>query len=311
MDYSDTAIICLCRGNGSYEEALRQVGFPHIIRMREGDPVREGFNRALAEGCQYLVTVDEKDGFSAEDVRGIADALHAGPEALYAGVRKNEGGENLPARLFGFLSGLHAGDANTSLLGMSAAVCGVMLRMRSGDAKFFLNIPLEARANDITVTGVETGAANGAQPGWEILARSLKLYFVFVKFSIAAFLAYLVDIGTFYLFEQAFGPLASEYKILYATVLSRVLCSAATYILNRGAVFKSHNKTAGAVVRFVVLSVGQLLVSWLLVLGVGRLLGGGDVVNMMVKVVVDLVIFIASFSIQRDWVFKKTDGLLN
>jgi hypothetical protein len=53
------------------------------------------------------------------------------------------------------------------------------------------------------------------------------------------------------------------------------------------------------------------LLSWLLVWGIGALFGGGDLTNMAVKVVVDLVIFIASFPIQRDWVFKKTDGILN
>jgi hypothetical protein len=57
-------------------------------------------------------------------------------------------------------------------------------------------------------------------------------------------------------------------------------------------------------------SVGQLLLSWLLVWSIGSLFGGSDLVNTGVKVIADLLIFIASFPIQRDWVFKKTEGIL-
>ena len=93
-------------------------------------------------------------------------------------------------------------------------------------------------------------------------------------------------------------------------MLSRILCSIATYILNRSAVFQSQAKSAGTAVRFVILAAIQLVASWLLVWGIGSLLGGGDEVNTILKVVVDLVIFMASFTIQRDWVFKESKGLL-
>ena len=88
------------------------------------------------------------------------------------------------------------------------------------------------------------------------------------------------------------------------------MCSIATYLLNKGAVFNSQARSRGTVVRFIILATGQLIVSWLLVWGIGSLLGGGDEVNTLLKVVVDLVIFIASFTIQRDWVFKESKGLL-
>ena len=74
--------------------------------------------------------------------------------------------------------------------------------------------------------------------------------------------------------------------------------------------FQSQAKSAGTAVRFVILAAIQLVASWLLVWGIGSLLGGGDEVNTILKVVVDLVIFMASFTIQRDWVFKESKGLL-
>lgn len=311
MDYDNTLVICMdARSGDGFTNSLRAGGFQKLLIKQADENMRETFNRALAEGPATIITVREDDGFTADDIKKIADALAGDNSVLYVGARQNSAPKNLPANIFGFLSGISANDVQSSLLGMSAELCRMLVRMKSSDVNFFFNIPLEARANDVIVKEIPTGCQTDFQPGFRILSRSFKLYFVFIKFSISAFIAYLVDIGSFYLFELAFVAMANEYKILTATVLSRVLCSIATYFLNKGAVFKSHAKGSGVVIRFIILSAGQLILSWLLVWGVGSLLGGGALTNMAVKVVADLIIFIASFSIQRDWVFKKTAGVL-
>ena len=167
-------------------------------------------------------------------------------------------------------------------------------------------MPLEARSLGIETVEVTEADVIMAPPTPALLKRSFKLYQVFLKFSVAAMIAYVVDIGTFGLFQIVFGSLPDEFKILWSTILSRVLCSLATYILNRGAVFKSQTPQTGrSMVRFVILSVVQLAASWLLVWWIGELLGGSDLVNMILKIVVDLVIFLASFTIMRDWVFQE------
>jgi len=311
MDYSNTLIICTgACDDDEFLGILRSAGFSRLLIKQPGEGIRETFNRALAEGPEYIITVDEGDDFTAEDIKKVADALINDDSSLYVGARMNESKKSFPATLFGFLSGIDANDIGSSLLGMSAGVCRKMIAMKSSETNFFMNMPLEARANDITIREIPTSNKTDKQPGFEILTKSFKLYYVFIKFSISALIAYLIDIGTFYLFEQAFMSLTSEYKILTATVLSRALCSVATFFLNKGAVFRSHVKGSGVILRFIILSAGQLVLSWLLVWGVGSLLGGGNFTNMIVKVIVDLVIFIASFTIQRDWVFKKTGGLL-
>lgn len=312
IEFKDTAVICLDHSeNSSFLTSLRDAGFGTVVALHKNESVRDAMSRTLAEGNAYILTVNTQDGFTLADLKVVAQALHKDDSAIYLGARNIAGKQKLPSKLFGFLSGLKTNDIESSLLGMSEELCRKMLRMKSKDASFLHNILLEARAQEIDIKEIPTDACCSQQPGFEVLGRSAKLYYVFIKFSIAALLAYLVDIGTFYWFVQLFHSLPNEYKILLATVLSRVLCSITTYILNKGAVFQSQSKTTGEVVRFIILAVGQLLASWLLVLGIGTLLGGGDISDTMVKVVVDLVIFIASFSIQRDWVFKKSNHLPN
>ena len=310
MNSNETTVIFLSAGrDNTLSDALAAAGFT-ISTLNNGTELRDAIKNAVSGGYGKIITVDPNEGFSFGDITSVSQALNADGSVLYAGTRVHEQKKNLPATIYGFLSGLNVDDAETSLYGMSAATAKVMVNMKGDEEKFLFNMPLEARANDISVKEVKTDVPCTTQPDFSILGRSFKLYYVFIKFSIAAMIAYLVDIISFYFLERLFVGLESNMKILLATVISRILCSIATYILNRGAVFKSHNKSSGAVIRFIILSVVQLLASWLLVLGIGSLLGGGDFTNMMVKVVVDLVIFIASFSIQRDWVFKKTDGIL-
>lgn len=311
MENTDITLVCFPQGESmDYEDALRAAGFDLIITRQKDETARQAFLRALGEGRDFMITVDERDGFTPADVQTLADALHKQPGALHAGARVNHTKKSLAANIFGFLSGIDANDVETSLYGMNVELADKIAAMKGKDEAFMLNIPLEARINDYTVCEVQTAAVCDTQPQMALLTRSFKLYYVFIKFSIAAFIAYLVDIGTFYLFANVFAFMANEYKVLFATVLSRVLCSIATYLLNKGAVFKSHVKGSGVVVRFVILAAGQLVLSWLLVAGIGSLLGGGNLVETGVKIVVDLLIFIASFSIQRDWVFKKTEGIL-
>ena len=98
---------------------------------------------------------------------------------------------------------------------------------------------------------METGVALKTEPGFNILKPQNYIWCS----SSSAFphlFHILWDIGTFYVFQRYFLSWMTNSKILTATVLSRILCSIATYILNRSAVFQSQAKSAGTAVRFVI-----------------------------------------------------------
>lgn len=307
MNHETTAVLLLGPDEKLQNELLDAGAF---VSVYSGKSVRSSL-RELASDTTYsiFVTVDPADGFSSADILKVAGDASAHPSDIIVGERKTPEKKSLAHTIYCFLAGVETKDITSSLIGMSRENLETLLAMKGNDKLFLQNVILEARAKGIAVKDVETGVALKTEPGFNIL-KTAKLYLVFIKFSISAFISYLVDIGTFYVFQKVFSFLDDEFKILTATVLSRILCSIATYILNRSAVFQSQAKSAGTAVRFVILAAIQLVASWLLVWGIGSLLGGGDEVNTILKVVVDLVIFMASFTIQRDWVFKESKGLL-
>lgn len=307
MNHETTAVLLL-EQDEKLQNELHNAGVS--VSVYSGKSIRNSL-RDLASDTKYsiFVTVDPADGFSANDILKVAGEAQAHPADIIVGERKTPEKKSLAHTIYCFLAGVETKDITSSLVGMSRENLDTMLAMKGSDKLFLQNIILEARAKGIAVKDVETGAALKTEPGFNIL-KTAKLYLVFIKFSISAFISYLVDIGTFYIFQKVFSFLDDEFKILTATVLSRILCSIATYILNKSAVFQSQAKSAGAAIRFVILAAVQLIASWLLVWGIGSLLGGGDEVNTILKVIVDLVIFMASFTIQRDWVFKESKGFL-
>lgn len=284
---------------------LTEAGFETVVCQGKCT-VRDAIQQLLAQGAEAIILDAPSEGFTIADIERTWEELTRYPDALVAALPNEPPEQNLPERLFSFLSGVSPAVAETSLFAMGRNLADMIAVMKSADETFVGNIPLEARILGTDLREVKTAVSVRA-PDFSLLTRSFKLYYVFIKFSIAAMIAYVVDIASFGVFEVVFGFLDDEFKILVATVLSRILCSIATYFLNRSAVFKSQAKQESSVVRFVILSVAQLVASWLLVWGLGVLLHAGDFGNMMLKVVVDLVIFIASFTIMRDWVFKKTE----
>lgn len=268
------------------------------------------FKEALRTDAQYFLWLRSPEEVNRDALMNICKGLSEQKEEIFLGIPEKIT-VSMPEKVFGFLSGIDAKYLRANLIGMDREFIQAFLKEKGKEKAFFTNLILEARANGIEFNCVAQGDGETKdKEGWKLLSQTSKLYLVFIKFSISAAIAYIVDIGSFYLFQVLFAALADEFKILIATILSRILCSVATYLLNKGAVFKSQAKATGAVVRFVILATAQLVASWLLVWGLGTLFGGGDLVHTVLKVVVDLVIFMASFTIQRDWVFKKTDGLL-
>ena len=76
------------------------------------------------------------------------------------------------------------------------------------------------------------------------------------------------------------------------------------FTLNRRRVFRSGKSVKRSALRYYILAAAQLLVSALCVRGLSALFGtGAGILQTIIKVVTDTVLFFVSFGIQRDWVY--------
>jgi len=83
-----------------------------------------------------------------------------------------------------------------------------------------------------------------------------------------------------------------------------VISSLFNFSFNRKAVFKSEKSIKNSFVRYYILCVCQLLVSYGLVYLVTEALSLGGGLTVVSKAVIDTILFMISFRIQRKWVFQ-------
>lgn len=164
------------------------------------------------------------------------------------------------------------------------------------------------------------------------LKDSIKIYGVvlkyFLKFVISSLSSWVVDIGVYWITLAICGSvwnlkdsiteslsLAAALiqqtwnmniaAVLIATLTSRVTSSIVNYIINRKVVFKDSANVRKTASKYFTLAVCQMILSFLLV----DLLSNGVLhvtgfLNVLVKCLVDIFLFVFSYGIQRKWVFK-------
>ena len=131
----------------------------------------------------------------------------------------------------------------------------------------------------------------------------------FGRYSVSSVLCFLLDYGLFTLLNAVLlRGMADGVRELIATYGARAVSAAVNFLLNRNMVFKDTSDPRGAAVRYAVLAVVQAFASAALVYLVRRLTGASQLMETVVKVPVDVGLFLASYQIQKRWVFRDPAG---
>jgi len=93
--------------------------------------------------------------------------------------------------------------------------------------------------------------------------------------------------------------------IFVATAFGRAISSLVNFTFNKRAVFKSDTPVGKTMRKYYTLAVTQMTVSYLMVYFISHFLSVMGAFTVIIKIIVDLCLFMVSFQIQRKWVFKK------
>ncbi len=135
----------------------------------------------------------------------------------------------------------------------------------------------------------------------------MKKYWQLIKYSLASLSSFALDTGLFYLFKRfVFGGLGAWADIA-CTVAARAISSFYNFNVNNRLVFGHRGEYGRALGRYYLLAVPMMLASAGLVTLLDRSLGvTAPGLSTAVKIVVDTVLFLASYLIQKKWVFRKS-----
>lgn len=291
----------------------------HTENRGKGRALKTAFSYVLEHfpavvGC---VTADSDGQHTVSCIERVGGALREHPEKLILGARefdredipwKSRFGNSVTEKVFAYVVGLHISDTQTGLRGIPAAFMRSLLDVKGERFEFETQMLLESRNHyPILEVPIETiyESKDNHQTHFRPLADSWKIYKLlgkqFLRYIISSISSSVIDIALFAVFCAGLKNLFPVVYVAVATVLARVISATYNYLINYKLVFTSEKKHAVSSVKYIILAICQMALSaGLVTLGTWAL---HFIPEVVVKIVVDTLLFFVSYHVQQKYVF--------
>lgn len=278
----------------------------HAVNLGKGRALKTGLNYialTLPE-ASGIVTVDADGQHLPRDVAKVAARFAGRPGALVIGARRL--GRGIPLRslvgnvitrhVFRFLVGKKITDTQSGLRCFPTRLVPLFLRLEGERFEYEMNMLIATKAaaievveEEISTVYIESNRSSHFRP----LIDSMKIYFLLLRFALSSALAAIVD---FLVFITAY---ALSGSLLPSFLLGRLVAGNLNFLVNRNLVFHNRARVATTVARYYALFVTMGAVAYFSI----RSLTGLGVNVVAAKVLTETLLFLASFALQREFVF--------
>lgn len=300
----------------------------HVVNFGKGIALKSAFNYILENKPEFLgaVTVDCDGQHVISDIEKCAKITAKNPDKLVLGCRtfddksiplRSRFGNKFTKTTIRLLCGINVSDTQTGLRGLPMGLIRDHFANTKGERfEYEMNMLIEANEYHIPIEEFQISTIylnDNETSHFNPFRDSIRIYKVFLKFLLSSFSSFLIDIILFYLlglllrnfipdnlmiFKNAiFG---GSLLTLLRTVIARLISSLYNFFINKKQVFKNDSKSPVVAVKYYILCIVQLTLSWLLI----DLFLGFIPFRTVRKVIIDSILFVVSFQIQREWVFK-------
>ena len=298
----------------------------HEVNKGKGRGLKTAFEYCLEnrKDIDGVVTVDGDNQHRARDIKKCSETMvDTGNVVLGA---RDFSGEDVPARskfgnnmtsgVFKVLCRLNISDTQTGLRAIPYKYLDVFDKVEGERFEYETNMLLALKKYNIgfqeepiETVYIEENSSSHFNP----VKDSIKIYKVILKYlfkstgmkyTCSSIASWVIDNAIFNILEFVLIGLAVSLRIFISTAAARVLSSIFNFTLNRKAVFKSQTGLRQTIIRYYILWFCQLVCSYVLVYIATKLLALSVVLSGVAKIIIDLLLFLASYQIQKRWVFK-------
>ncbi len=294
----------------------------HEVNRGKGAAMKTAFKHILErdEKPVGVVTVDGDGQHRPTDVLACAKAMNEGETALVLGCRnfdlphvpsRSRKGNKITSVVFKLLFGMDLRDTQTGLRAIPTKFLPKMVEVDGDRYEYETNMLMALKPAGIPIKEVEIETVyinDNETSHFRTVRDSVRIYGLIIKFLLSSVAATLVDhIAHYGFLKLLFSGFAySEY---FAAGCARIISSIVNFMINKEAVFKGKGSTAKFLLRYYALAIPILLISATAVHFISAIIGDSAFIKAIIKIPVDLLLFIASFRFQREWVFngEKTE----
>lgn len=286
----------------------------HNVNLGKGRALKTAFNEYLNtySDCIGVVQADCDGQHDIEDVMNCAKALKEKKDCLILGVRDFDGkdvprksryGNKITRIIFKLFIGINIKDTQTGLRAIGNEHVKMFIATKGERYEYETNILIDCKNNNIKIVEVpiktiyiEKNQTSKFNP----IKDSIAIYKLFGKYIFASLSAFVIDIILFNIFIMLFKDVHVDNKIIYATIIARIISSLYNFKINSKVVFKNMSKNA--FLKYIILVIIQMLVSAFSVNILDSVMG----INVtVIKIIVDAIIFMVNFVVQREIVFRN------
>lgn len=287
----------------------------HARNRGKGAALKSAFKYFLnyRSGRAGVITVDSDGQHLAYDVVKCARKMLDTGETVF-GCR-DFSAENVPARSrFGnkvtrsvlrLLCGVKVSDTQTGLRAIPAELVRDMIKVSGSRYEYETNMLLDLSRRDAKISEVPISTVyidDNKDSHFRPIRDSLRIYRLLFSFLFSSLFSTLIELVLFSLMLTF--VFSGKYDVFFATLIARVISGFINYTFNRKSVFKSSESVARSITRYFTLALSLGVISAVAVKLLSLLFGAkGSIIRTVIKMVVDMVLFIASFRFQQNWVF--------
>jgi glycosyltransferase involved in cell wall biosynthesis len=279
----------------------------HAANLGKGRALKTALNAChLAyPDAAGVVTADADGQHASEDIARVAREVARGAGGLVLGARSFGSGVPLRSRIgnvltrwvFRLLVGRSISDTQTGLRGIPRALVPELLRVPGERYEYEMNVLLAAKALALSVVEVpiRTIYVEGNRSShFNPLLDSMRIWFQLLRFGMSSSVTALLDYLVFWIALHWTG-------ILGALLTARLFASVANFAMNRQLVFRARGRVFPALLRYWTLVAVFGAVAYFSISALQERAG----MNVLVaKALIEGLLFFASFSVQRDFIFS-------
>lgn len=289
----------------------------HNINLGKGRAIKTAFNFCLNTypNIKGAITADCDGQHYIKDIIKCAKKLKENPNKLVIGTRnfnekqvpfKSKYGNKITRTMFSTFVGIKITDTQSGLRAFGIENMKKFLETAGERYEYETNMLIECKEKEIEIVEVPITTVyikNNELSHFNPIKDSIMIYKLFIKYIISALSSFVLDILIFTLLVKLLPETNSEIitKIVISTIIARIISSIYNFIINSKIVFKSKNNTS--TIKYFILVVIQMFIS---AFAVSKIFSIIKINSTIIKIIIDTIIFIINFIIQREWVFKKS-----
>ncbi|MBQ8005391.1 MAG: bifunctional glycosyltransferase family 2/GtrA family protein [Clostridia bacterium] len=291
----------------------------HSVNRGKGAALKTAFDFFLKNRPDRLgvVTVDGDNQHLPGDVKSCSQKMLS-TSSLVLGVRdfslshvpaRSRFGNKTTSLVFRILCGMKISDTQTGLRAFPREILPWMCEIEGDRFEYETNMLLSLGEYGIKLSEqtIETVYIEENQTShFRPIRDSIRVYSMLLKFLLSSVAASVIDNFVFWLMLTFFGGVLGKLATLVSFVCARSISSVINFAVNKQKVFKNSKSVKETILKYYALAIPIMAISIGAVELLDRILANSvPIITTLIKIAVDLVLFICSFRIQREWVFSS------